>query len=60
MKLQNASGGSGGSLKIGNRYMGGVIFYLKSGGQHGMVVSIKQTSGFAWGSRGTMRYTKQG
>jgi len=40
---------STGSLSIGSNYAGGIVFYLDSSGQHGLVCAPNDQGGYPWG-----------
>ena len=49
-------------LQIGARYAGGIVFYLDSAGQHGLVCSEKElvSYGIIWGNRGVVGASGRG
>ena len=49
------------SLYIGQAYQGGIIFWLDSTGQHGLIAATSnQSTGAAWGCYGTVIYGADG
>ena len=41
------------SIRIGSNYAGGIVFYVDSTGQHGLVCAPSDQGGFQWGCLGT-------
>ena len=48
-------GGESNKIKVGDYYMGGIVFYVEPSGLHGLVISLKDQGSLAWGSRGNLR-----